>query len=81
MTTNGAGEPNSFANRHPVGYAAKVAVACTAIMMLAEVAGAWLDDEPLSLTQVLRYASIVFAMFFVAASGFLVAAKRRGELK
>ena len=81
MSQRGGGEAESFAYRHPVLYAARDAVICTAIMVVAKSVGASLDDDTVSVGGVVRYVLVVFTVVFFTASGFLGVAKRRGQLK
>ena len=71
----------SFVHRHPLLYAARVALVCTAIMVVAKTVGAWLDDESVSVARVLRFMGGFFTVVFLMTSGFILVAKRRGELK
>ena len=81
MSQRGGGEADSYAYRHPVLYAARVAVTCTAIMVVAKSIGAWLDDDSVSVGGVVRYVLVVFSLVFVTATAFLVVAKRGGNLQ
>ena len=81
MSQSGGGEGDSFAYRHPVLYAARVAVVCTAIMVVAKSVGAWLDDDSVAIGGVLRYVLVAFSLWFVTGAGFLVVAKRTGNFK
>ena len=81
MSQHGGGEAESFAYRHPVLYAARVAVICTAIMVVAKSVGASLGDRSVSAGGVVRYVLVIFTVVFFTASGFLVVAKRGGHLK
>ena len=81
MSTHGGGQTDSFAYRRPVLYAAKIAVVCTAIMVVAKSVRVWLGDDSVAVSGVVRYVVVVFTLFFVTAAGFLVVAKRTGNLK
>jgi hypothetical protein len=81
MSQRGCGEAESFAYRHPVLYAARAAIICTAIMVVSKSVGASLDEDSVSVGGVVRYVFVVFTVVFLTASGFLVVAKRRGQLK
>ena len=62
-------------------YGAWVALVCSGIMLAGNSIGAWLDDGAVSFERELRPFAVLFAVFFVAASGLFVLNNYRDQLR